>query len=228
MKKRISCFDIDGTLAKGMLFIPLMESEHQNGHLSGESFQSIQELLGKYKSGEIDYEDAVQQLVEAHAKGLAGKSYEEVRTHAETFLLSNEHNLFHEFGRVAIELLSADQKLFVVTAEPQYLADAVASLYGMDGYISTEYGVEYDLFTGTVTKSLAHRSAKRETLEQYDVAYAFGDSEGDIDMLAQAERPFCISPTPGLRDEAEKRKWSIYDGNDTEAIVNSIAQMRRT
>jgi phosphoserine phosphatase len=222
MKERISCFDIDGTLAKGMLFVPLMKSEHESGYLTIESFHTIQVLLGKYKSGEIAYEDAVEQLLVTHAEGLKGVSYEAVRTHAETFLLRNEHDLFRKFGRAAVDLLHVDQKLFVVTAEPQYLADAVADMYGMDGYISTEYGVEGGSFTGIVKKSLAHRLAKLATLEPYDVRYAFGDSEGDIDMLRRAAHPFCISPTPGLRSEAEKRQWRIYDGDDTESIVAAI------
>ena len=224
MRERAACFDIDGTLAKGMLFVPLMKSEHESGLLGADSFQNIQELLGKYKSGEIAYEDAVDKLLVAHAEGLKGASYEAVRTHAETFLRGDEQLLFRGFGRAAIDLLRADQQLLVVTAEPQYLADAVGSLFGMDGYISSEYGVVQDVFTGVVTKSLAHRSAKLEALQSYDVSYAFGDSEGDIDMLEQADRSFCISPTPGLRDVAEARHWLTYDGEDTEAIVEGIKQ----
>lgn len=224
MKERAACFDIDGTLAKGMLFVPLMKSEYESGFLGNDSFQNIQELLGKYKSGEITYEAAVDSLLVAHAEGLKGASYEAVRTHAETFLREDERHLFRGFGRVAIDLLRADQQLLVVTAEPQYLADAVGSLFGMNGYISSEYGVVQDVFTGAVTKSLAHRSAKLEALRSYDVSYAFGDSEGDIDMLEQADQPFCISPTPGLRDEAEARNWPMYDGENTEEIIEGIKQ----
>lgn len=63
MKERISCFDIDGTLSEGLLFVPLVKSEHEGGYLSNEAFTRINELLAAYKTGELEYEDAVEKLL---------------------------------------------------------------------------------------------------------------------------------------------------------------------
>lgn len=222
MKERISCFDIDGTLSRGMVFVPLMESEHKNGYIDDDSFNAIQALLVSYKTGEIEYEFAVDQLLQTHADGLRGKGCQDLRTHAEHFLLSHEQELFHTFGRKAIQLIQARHPVFVVTAEPQYVAEAIAKMYGANGWMSSVYSSQNGMFDGAVERSLADRSAKSSVLEHYAIEHAFGDSEGDIDMLSDANYPYCISPTEGLITAAKDRNWNVYDGDDEASIIDAI------
>lgn len=222
MKERISCFDIDGTLSEGLLFVPLVKSEHASGHLSEDSFAQISKFLLAYKSGELEYEDAVEKLLLAHAEGLRGKKHQDLKIHAEKFLESHEKELFHKFSREAIRILKSEHKLFVVTAEPQYLAEAVADIFGIQGHLSSIYAESEGRFTGKIDRSLAHRSAKAALLQDYEIEYAFGDSEGDIDMLDSAKYPYAISPTEGLNAVAKERNWRVFDGNDKGSIIDSI------
>jgi HAD superfamily phosphoserine phosphatase-like hydrolase len=222
MKERISCFDIDGTLSEGLLFIPLVKSEHESGYLSDDMFAQINELLVAYKSGNLEYEDAVEQLLRAHAEGLRGEGHQDLKLHAEKFLQAHEKKLFHKFGKEVTRILGAEHRLFVVTAEPQYLAEAVADMYGIHEYISSIYSEKDDKFTGGVERSLAHRTAKASLIQDYEVGFAFGDSEGDIDMLGNAKYPYAISPTEDLEKVAKDRNWQVFDGNDTKGIIGSI------
>lgn len=80
--------------------------------------------------------------------------------HAERFLELHERELFHKFCREVIQTLKTNHRLFVVTAEPQYLAEAVADMFGIDGSISGVYAESEGEFTGDVARSLAHRTAK--------------------------------------------------------------------
>jgi phosphoserine phosphatase len=225
MKERISCFDIDGTLSKGLLFIPLVKSEHESGHLSREAFIQINELLAAYKSGDLEYEDAVEKLLQAHARGLQGKMHQDLKTHAERFLEANEKELFHKFGTDVIQILKAEHRLFVVTAEPQYVAEAVADMYSIHGRISSIYAELDGRFTGEIERSLAHRASKAFLLQDYDIEYAFGDSEGDIDMLGSAKYSYAISPTVGLENVAKEQNWQVFNGNDTKGIVENIKKI---
>lgn len=222
MKERISCFDIDGTLSEGLLFVPLVRSEHTNGYLTDDSYARINELLLAYKSGDLEYEDAVESLMQAHAQGLRGERHQDLKKHAERFLESNGEKLFHKFGRDVIRILKSEHRLFVVTAEPQYLAEAIVNMYGLDGHLSTIYAESEGSFTGEIKRSLAHRSAKALLLQGYEIEYAFGDSEGDIDMLDNANYPYAISPTKGLETVAKEHNWQVFDGNDKEGILSSI------
>lgn len=220
MEKNIVCYDIDGTLTTGMIFIPLIESEHADSLIDDAVYESIMQTLSKYKSGDLGYEDAVHQLIEQHASGLIGKKEADLLAHAENFLRANP-TLFRVFGHNVISLLQDHSLQFAVTAEPQYIANAVANYLGLDGAYSTIYAVEDGKFTGQVELSLAHRSAKAELLAHYNILYAFGDSEGDIDMLANARFAYCIDPTDDLREQALLHNWKVYDGSDL-SIVSDI------
>lgn len=223
MEKKVICYDIDGTLTTEMLFIPLIAAEHENGILSDESYAEIVEILKRYKTGEIEYEGAVQQLIERHASGLADNELVSVEKHAADFIQSHSQ-LFRPFGRKVIEALRNTSLQLAVTAEPQYVARAVVSHLGLDDLYATEYEVVGGRFTGKVSTSLAHRSQKANLLSQYDIFAAFGDSAGDIDMLSSAKHPICIDPSEELKVQAELNEWLISSGDeqDTQKIIDTL------
>lgn len=218
MKEKNACFDIDRTLTRDLVFVPLIQSEHKTGLLKDESFRAIVDVLGRYKNGDLAYEDTVELACTLHAKGLKGQRYEDVKHHAAELLAGRETELFRMFARSAFDLLRVDHNLIVVTAEPQYVAEAVMEQFALGTTISSLYGVDDGVFTGAVRRSLAHRSQKAAALGGLVIDYAFGDSEGDIDMLAAAKHPVCIDPTPGLRELAIARGWPISDGEHDESV----------
>lgn len=217
-----ACYDVDGTLAKGMLVIPLMMSEHSHGILSETTFIKLNGILEQYKNGNITYEIAAQQLLEAHAAGLQDRTQLDLETHADQFVQQNTE-LFRSFGKLVIDLLRPNYKQVIVTSEPQYLAKAIASYYGADEVLSTQYEIVDSRFTGRISSSLASRESKLEALSGHKVAYAFGDSESDIEMLRMSANAYCINPTDGLRRVGVESGWKIYDGNDS-GIVEDIRQ----
>lgn len=213
MEKKIICYDIDGTLTSEMLFMPLIKSEYDNGILDEASYVSIIEVLKAYKNGEIAYEDAVEALIQRHARGLADKDVSTVASNAVQFVNSHA-DLFRPFGKMIINALKDDCLQFAVTAEPQYIADAVSSYLGLDRAYASEYEILEGKFTGMVTSSLAGRKQKAELLRSYKIFASFGDSEGDIEMLAHSQHAVCVEPSKELRAQAEARDWNIFSGDD--------------
>ncbi|HEX6461840.1 MAG TPA: haloacid dehalogenase-like hydrolase [Candidatus Saccharimonadales bacterium] len=224
MKERISCFDIDGTLSKRTLFLPLVKSEYESGLLAEASFAKIHELLADYTAGKLAYENTVETLLQTHAEGLRGQNHQQLKAHAEHFLTTHESGLFHSFGRKVIQLLKAEHRVLAVTAEPQHIAESVTELYSLHGHLSSTYREHQGAYTGEVESSLAHRSAKLAALQHYEIEHAFGDSEGDIDILANAKHQYCINPSEALATIAQKRGWQIFDGNDTVAIIQAVKE----
>jgi hypothetical protein len=55
MEKMSACYDVDGTLAKGMLVIPLMISEHEHRIINEHTFTKLNDILNQYKSGDVTY-----------------------------------------------------------------------------------------------------------------------------------------------------------------------------
>jgi len=214
MEKKLACYDIDGTLSKGMLDIPLVISEYQRGLVDTLTCARLTGLMLEYKIGKIDYETASDRLLRIHASGLIGQSENEVTNHAERFIQKNNKKLFREFGKIAIELLKDSHNQIIVTAAPRYIAEAVKNHFGIDDIISTQYEVQNGIYTGEITTSLSDRDSKLKSLESRGINMAFGDSESDIEMLRGAEHPFCISPNKGLTKVAKEEGWYIYEDND--------------
>jgi phosphoserine phosphatase len=226
IERKSACYDIDGTLAKGMLVIPLMMSEHDHGILGEDTFTKLNIILEQYKTGQITYEDAAQQLLGAHAAGLEGQSKLDLEDHAEKFVNQNV-SLFRSFGKSAINLLRPYYEQVIVTSEPEYLARAVVDYFHADEVLATQYEVVNGNFTGRISNSLANRAAKLEALRGHQVAYAFGDSESDIEMLRMADNAYCIDPTDGLRKLGIQSGWRIFSGDSPE-IVEDIRKTLET
>lgn len=225
MEKKLACYDIDGTLTTEMLFVPLIKSELANDIISSGTYTQLLTILHDYKNGATEYEVTVQSLLTCHANGLKGKTAETIEHHAKEFIRSNNH-LFRSVGKEVITVLQDHLIQVAVTAEPQYVADAVADRLGLHSSFATEYEIKDGLYTGNIIKSLADRYAKRTALEHFTIEYAFGDSEGDIEMLGMAEHAYCINPTPELIKTAEERSWYIYDGADGDLIKNILSTLR--
>lgn len=223
MENKLACYDIDGTLSKGMLATPLVISEYQSGFVNTATCIELAKLVIGHKFGNISYEKALDQLLRIHAFGLRGQSEAEVKNHAEKFVQQHD-GIFRKFGGTVINLLRDSYDQIIVTAEPRYMAEVVQEHFKMDGAISTQYEIVNGKFTGEIASSLTDLDSKLKSLENRGIHIAFGNTEGDIEMLRHAEYPFCICPTPGLRLIAIKENWPIYTGSGP-LIANDIGKL---
>jgi len=221
-KIRLAAFDIDNTLTNTFLVLPVMRSERDHGLLDSDAYDKAEAYLGALKRGEVDYETAAHGVLVAHADGLSGKKYEELKDHAHEFVRSHPE-LMRAFAAKVMDLLRPSHELVAVTAEPEYMASAVVALLGMNRALTSRYATRSGVFTGDIDVSLAHRDEKRRIIGAMRPAIAFGDSAGDVEMLVHAHAAYCISPDDTLRQEAEKHNWQIFDGDrDEEEIVASV------
>jgi phosphoserine phosphatase len=220
--KRLAVFDIDKTLSREFLVVPIIRAEEDSQLLAPGTFSKVAELLIALKDGKLEYEDAAHQVLVAHAAGLQGKDITELHEHARSFL--NRHaELFRRFGGEVVNLLRPTHELVAVTAEPEYMARAVVENLDMDRALASRYDVKDGKFTGKINRSLAHRTEKRNLIGDLRPDFAFGDSAGDIEMLSHAHYAFCISPDVELEGVAKEKGWERFDGeDDTEEIILSI------
>ncbi len=220
--KHLATFDIDNTLTNAFLAVPVMKSELDHGLLDSDAFDAAMAQLAAFRRNEIDYETAAHGLLTSHAQGLSGKSYDTLKDHAHQFVESHPE-LIRPFARQVMSVLRQTHELVAVTAEPEYMASAVVALFGMDRALASRYSVDAGLFTGKVDLSLAHRDEKRRIIGPMRPNIAFGDSAGDIEMLALARTAYCISPDAELRRKAQASNWNMFDGDrETVEIITAI------
>lgn len=226
MLKSIALFDIDNTMYEGFSYSELLEKQVAEGLISAAVLGEAESSLQKYQSKVQDYETTVLELLDVYAKGLQGERYDEVLASAKQFY--GESKKFFPYVRPTIAELRRLHDIALVTGEPQFVAEAVAEVFGLGSYYSTEYEVQAGTFTRNVTSYLASRHEKHDAIQHLMLghgaqnSFAFGDSEGDIEMLRAVEHPICLNCTDGLRAIAQKERWHMPSMQKVTQLVQAL------
>ena len=224
--KSIALFDFDNTLYDGFSYFDLLHKQTDEGLLAPGTLLTANEAMSGYKSGATTYEEAVVSLLDIYAEGLKGKSYKAVCDSTHEFYRDSQK--VYSFAHKIFDLLRVTHDICLVTGEPQFIAESIADIHGLDSHYSTQYEVVDGVFTGGITSYLASRHEKhdaiRHLLQGYQAggSFAFGDSEGDMEMLAAVENPVCINPNAGLRKRATQHGWPCVEPGQVEALVSNL------
>lgn len=230
--RKIALFDIDNTIYDGFLIFSLAKYQVRKKIIKPNCLKVFYKDLKLYKTSKIDYETTIANLLIHWAEDLKGISYDTVLKQTKTFF-KNEKNKFFPYFKSVILLLRKTHDFYFVTAEPEFIGKALSDLFKMAGFISSKFEVKNGFFTGKVKTFLARgekkRKAVRQLLKQHDMedSFAFGDSEGDIEMMSVVEFPICINPTPLLRKIATKKSWPIILPEEVEKLVIGLLSNRR-
>jgi len=161
----------------------------------------------------------VKRVVVDYAAGLTGRTLQEAADSTKAFLSTQHGNKFYPFVGEVISLVRPTHDVYFVTGEPQFVADAVTKMYDTQGYVSTIFATESDIFTGAIDSALSSSSHKadaiREILTSHDLgmSFAFGDSEGDHGMLGSVAFPIMVNPTEEF-DAAAPQGWERRKGKN--------------
>jgi phosphoserine phosphatase len=109
----------------------------------------------------------------------------------------------------------------------------MAEKYNVTDFIGSDYIFENEIFNGTVIPmwdSASKNTAIDNFIEKYDIdlskSYAYGDTNGDINMLRRVGNPIAINPTKELinhissDEDISKRTKIIVERKD---IVYSLS-----
>ena len=213
--RRIALFDIDRTVYNGYLIFPLSEYFFSRGIIGRDIVENLNLDLRLYRAGEVDYETSVDNMNIHFGEGLKGRRLDATCAATADFLATPGGNGFFPFAVPLVELLGKTHDVYFVTGEMQCIGKAVADHFSVQGYAATEMEVKEGIFTGAVIRSLAKKEGKtdavRHILDTYprEGSLAFGDSEGDMDMLDGAAHAFCINATQALNEAALRKGWHI-------------------
>jgi phosphoserine phosphatase len=214
-KRNIAFFDIDKTIYNGYMIFPMAEYFLEEHIINKDVVDCLYQDLHLYRSKQIDYETTVENFNIHFASGLKNYSPDSILSITTAFLKNREGKNFFDFTEPLLELLRKTHDIFFVTGEVQFVGKAVSDYFSVEGYISSEMEIIQDLFTGNISRSLAKKEGKSAAIENLFNSYpqensmAFGDSEGDIDMLKNAAYAFCINATEGLKEIAFSKGWRI-------------------
>jgi len=225
--KKLVLFDIDKTIYNGYVISPLAECQLDKGIINNSCLNKIQEDFKLYKSGKVDYETTIANLLDHWAEGLKGQNYQDILKETISFF-RGAGNKFYGFARPVIKMFKSTHDVYFITGEPKFVGEATALIFSIKGLISSKLEVENLKFTGRVEKYLARRNEKLSAIQclvkkyKIDGSFAFGDSEADIQMLNLVQNAICINATDGLKKHAQKHNWHVATPGSVTNLVSSL------
>lgn len=190
--KKLVLFDFDGTLTeRDSMFAFISFVNGQSSLL--QSMIMLSPMLILTKLGLYDAEKAKKKLLARHFKGM---TKEFLTQKAQRFCFTILPTIFSEDALAKLAFhRSKGHVVYVVSASLDLWVMPWLESQGIQG-ICTEIRWENDVFTGEFATpncngpEKARRIQAEIDLKQYERVFAYGDSKGDREMLALADKAF--------------------------------------
>lgn len=198
--KQWVAFDLDGTLTRRETLLYFLWAQQGNLPALGLLLRTAPVLVG-YGMG---WRSNVQAKETALRLALAGRLPEEITPAAERFARHGLPQLLRPAVLARLrEHRARGHSLVLVTATLELYARPWALQEGFDAVLATRIETDEQ---GRITGRLAGENCwgpekarrLREDMGIERLAYAYGNSRGDREMLAMAERPICIARSNGF------------------------------
>lgn len=126
------------------------------------------------------------------------------------------------------EHLAQGHEVWLVTAAPVELAQAIAKDLGATGALGTIVGHDGDVLTGELVGDPLHGKAKRKAVKtlakernlSLKRSWAYSDSVNDLPMLSAVGNAVAVNPDVQLRKYADAAGWEILKQSRRELRAN--------
>ena len=216
MPGAIAFFDLDRTVISVNSLTGWMRREVQLGHLSRRRAAQGVVWVGAYRLGF----SRMERLIRSAVSDLAGVEEAELaRRSAEYFEAELRSRVRPGVAAALQRHRSRADRLYLLTASSNYLADVVVDQLGLDGALSNRLEVADGRFTGRAVEPLCFGAGKAQLAAA--LAQSFGvdlsdcafytDSYSDLPAMEAMGEPVAVNPDPRLARAARKRGWRIED-----------------
>ncbi len=151
---------------------------------------------------------------------VAGRSVDEIiRLGEEIWDETMAEKIYPGTRALAQRHLDAGQRVWLVTATPNELAQLIARRLGLTGALGTVAESVDGIYTGAMMGEMLHGRAKAAAVraiaarEGLDLrrCTAYSDSVNDLPMLSAVGTAVAVNPDSELREVARRRGWQIRD-----------------
>lgn len=231
MKKRAAFFDIDGTLYRDSLMVEHFKKLIKYEVIDEKTWiEHARNTFLNWDKRQGNYDDYLLEVCNLYVDSLKGVDWQSIEFAADQVIKTKADRVY-KFTRSQIERhLKAGDIIVFISGSPDFLVKKMAEKYHVTHYIGSKYIIKDGYFTGELVPmwdSTSKNNAITELVDKYDIdlskSYAYGDTNGDINMLRRVGHPVAINPTnelltklredPILKDSADiivERKDILY------------------
>ena len=223
-------FDVDNTLIQGSSLILLAQGLFKKRFITlSELAPALRKQIRYRVSGSENADD----IAEGREQALAvvkGKSVAELKQACREIV---DNRMLEKSYADTIELaamhLAAGQQVWLVSATPVQIGQALAETLGFTGALGTVAEEEDGKFTGRLVGDILHGPGKKHAvaalaaLQQLDLSKctAYSDSINDLPMLEMVGSPVAINPDRALRKHAKAQGWAVRDYRSVRRVVRA-------
>lgn len=223
-------FDVDNTLIQGSSLIVLAEELAKRRYIS---LRDLLPALTKQIRYRVSGKESADDIASGREQALGlvkGKSVAELQELCKEIV---DRQMLDKAYQATVELASmhiaAGQQVWLVSATPVQIGQALAERLGFTGALGTVAEEEDGVFTGRLVGDILHGPGKQHAvaalaaIQQLDLekCTAYSDSINDLPMLEMVGAPVAINPDRALRKHATELGWPIRDYRSMRRMVRS-------
>ena len=239
MKEKLAIFDVDGTLFDGNLGIEFVKTLVKKGIFEKEVGEGIFDWYGKYKNGEVEKSIAVDEIYQLFAKGMTGKTIEDMHSVAlETW--NEVVSKLHGFAESLTEKLREHGfKIILLSGSPIEMISILGEKLKVNGneLIAGSLETSDGLYTGNTISYPGSSDAKITAINEYigenglevdwPNSFGMGDNERDLGILSLVGLSFAFEPNEALAEKAKELGYQVVDRTDVIDCVQKTIAVRQ-
>lgn len=199
-------FDIDGTLYRDSLMVEHFKKLIKYDIIDQKVwFENARDTFMDWDKRQGNYDDYLLDVCDLYVESLKGLDKTCIDfTSNQVIKLKSDRVYKYTRSRIKWHLDNGHIVIFI-SGSPNFLVEKMAEKYGVTDFTGSNYVFEDGVFNGTVIPmwdSSSKNTAIDEFVKKYDIdlskSYAYGDTNGDINMLRRVGNPIAINPTKEL------------------------------
>ncbi|HMB26046.1 MAG TPA: haloacid dehalogenase-like hydrolase [Patescibacteria group bacterium] len=214
--KGLLFLDIDGTLLRWSLFLYLVDKLIEAGIFNKTVKKRFAKEEQRWRERRGGYDDYLQKVIEIFESRIQDVYVDDFKLLAENMVEEYKNRVYRYTRDLIKEKLADDWYLVAISCSPKEAVVPFAKFWNIQEIFAAEIEQKNGKYTNRrtlpknkleIVKKVKNRPEFAD-LNQENI-WGIGDGEADIGLLQEVGHPICFNPTLILRQEAEKRGWTV-------------------